>query len=245
MWMDCPWRNCCWIFCYSERKLGNIKGKQLRTGGDLKMFTYEDFQVFQIPGLENRMEAIKKQIRPKFAVIGEHLAHFLTPLLGEPVILHIAKHARRTVHPPDETWLALSTSKRGYKSLPHFQLGLRENQLFLWFALIYEAPNKPAFARRLRENNEAFAQLPDTFFVSLDHTKPDAIAKREISEDKWDEILHRLEQVKKCEFLCGELFTPAEATKLNQEQLIQRAEQTFTRLLPLYQLAQTASTPLV
>lgn len=209
------------------------------------MFTAEDFQVFQIPGLENRMEAIKKQIQPKFAQIGEPLAHFLTPLLGEPVTLHIAKHARRTVHPPDETWLALSTSKRGYKSLPHFQLGLRESHLFLWFALIYEAPNKPDFARKLREKTETFTKLPGSFYVSLDHTKPDVIAKREISEEIWEEILYRLEHVKKCEFLCGELLTPAETAKLSQEQLLQRAEQTFTQLLPLYQLARANSIPLV
>ena len=34
---------------------------------------------------------------------------------------HVAKHARRSVNPPKDTWVAFATSKRGYKMLPHFK----------------------------------------------------------------------------------------------------------------------------
>ncbi|SEN07690.1 Protein of unknown function [Lihuaxuella thermophila] len=105
-------------------------------------FIENDFEVFNIDGLEPRMYALKRQIRPKFEMIGEQIAPYLSMLVGEPVAVHIAKHARRTVNPPEETWVAWSTSRRGYKSLPHFQFGIRDLHLFIWFALIYECDKK-------------------------------------------------------------------------------------------------------
>ena len=38
--------------------------------------------------------------------------------------MHVAKHARRSVNPPIDTWVAFAPNKRGYKMLPHFQIGL-------------------------------------------------------------------------------------------------------------------------
>ena len=45
-------------------------------------------------------------------------------LAGRPVYVHVAKHARRTVNPPPETWAAFSHEARGYKKTPHFALAV-------------------------------------------------------------------------------------------------------------------------
>ena len=37
-------------------------------------FTKDDFNVFNIDGLDNRMTAIAEQIRPKLDYLGEHFA---------------------------------------------------------------------------------------------------------------------------------------------------------------------------
>ncbi len=72
---------------------------------EFKGFTKKDFDTFQIPGLEERMEAIRERIQPKFHAIGQVLTNDLSVRTGNEMFLHIAKHARRTVNPPKDTWI--------------------------------------------------------------------------------------------------------------------------------------------
>ncbi|MFC7442288.1 YktB family protein [Laceyella putida] len=201
-------------------------------------FIDQDFQVFHIDGLEPRMYAIKRNIQPKFEIIGQHISSFLTMKLGEPVTVHIAKHARRTVNPPEETWVAWSTSKRGYKGLPHFQFGIRDTHLFIWFALIYECERKQPFARNLREQfDEMWPTIPDSYYFSQDHTMPDVTRKADLTEEQAHKLLDRLEKVKKAEFLCGSVIPRKEACRLSGDDLISKIESTCETLYPLYQLS--------
>ncbi|SFX27582.1 Uncharacterized protein YktB, UPF0637 family [Thermoactinomyces sp. DSM 45891] len=203
----------------------------------IPVFTESDFSVFQIPGLENRMEALQKTIRPKFEAFGQIMAQNLTAQLGDEVFVHIAKHARRTVNPPDETWVAWATNKRGYKAHPHFQLGLCGTHLFAWFALIYECDKKQPFARKLQDHLQIWKQIPKSFYVSEDHTKQDIIPVQEITNVRIVEILDRLSKVKKAEFLCGLVIPAEEVATLSGEQLLGRLEETFEKLIPLYRFA--------
>lgn len=201
-------------------------------------FIEQDFEVFHIDGLEPRMYAIKREIQPKFQIIGERIGSFLTMKLGEPVTTHIAKHARRTMHPPEETWVAWSTSKRGYKALPHFQFGIRDTNLFIWFALIYECERKQPFARHFRKQfNERWAAIPDSYYFSQDHTKPDVTRKADMTEEQAHTLLDRLEKVKKAEFLCGMVIPRQEAIRLSGDELIEQVETTYETVYPLYQLS--------
>ncbi|RAL26054.1 DUF1054 domain-containing protein [Thermoflavimicrobium daqui] len=203
-------------------------------------FTNTDFAVFQVEGLESRMAKLKEHIQPKFAAIGEEVATFLTTLIQDPFYIHIAKHARRTVNPPDETWVAWATNKRGYKAYPHFQFGLRDSHLFIWFALIYECDRKPAFARQfLAKFDEVWPNIPKYFYISQDHTRPEVTSVNNLQPDEVKTILERLEKVKKAEFLCGTLIPKEEAVTLSGEMLINKIEDTFNKVYPLYQLAST------
>lgn len=201
-------------------------------------FTEADFELFLIDGLENRMAALKEQIRPKFEELGTYIAPFLTPLLEEPVTTHIAKHARRTVNPPDETWVAWSTNRRGYKSHPHFQLGLNKDYLFICFALIYECTTKPVFARSMKNNlEEVWPLIPGDYYLSQDHTKPHFVLKKEITEETMISILNRLEKVKQAEFLCGLHIPKENISSLQEGALVQNITTTFETVFPLYKLA--------
>src|SRR5690625_7775230 len=71
-------------------------------------FSQKDFDTFLIDGLDERMKAIQTRIQPKFQEIGSYLTDYLSVQLGNEVFLHIAKHARRTVNPPQDTWLAIA-----------------------------------------------------------------------------------------------------------------------------------------
>ncbi|MBM7095969.1 MULTISPECIES: YktB family protein [Alteribacter] len=201
-------------------------------------FSKKDFDVFTIDGLEPRMEAIKEQVRPKLEDLGEHFAAWFTKRTGEEMYPHVAKHARRKVNPPDDTWVAIAESKRGYKKLPHFQIGLWETHVFVWFAVIYESPIKQDFAKALKEQKEEItSNIPNTFVWSLDHTKPEVKKQSELSSEDFDQMFDRLENVKKAEILCGIQLSNDSDVVSDSEKFIQTVEQAFETLMPLYQIA--------
>lgn len=201
-------------------------------------FTEQDFHVFALDGLETRMQALQREIQPKFATMGENISAFLTTHLNDPVYTHIARHARRTVNPPEETWVAWATNKRGYKAHPHFQLGLRDTFVFAWFALIYECEQKKQFANNFLKNVQKYSShIPDDFYISVDHTTPDVTSVDDLNKDDWESILKRLATIKKAEFLCGILIPRKEAVSLNGNVLQKRIEKTFEQLLPFYHLS--------
>ncbi|WP_374056557.1 YktB family protein [Rossellomorea sp. FM04394] len=200
-------------------------------------FKQEDFQVFTINGLEDRMTAIQEQIRPKLEDLGEHFAPTLSALTGDEMFYHVAKHARRSVNPPDDTWVAFANNKRGYKKHPHFQIGLWETHVFIWFAMIYEAPNKVEFGRKAAESADKIRSLiPGHFVWSGDHTKPDATPFSSMSQDEFIALTERVQNVKKAELLCGLHLDRDTAIKLNGDEFIQEVNSAFETLLPLYKM---------
>jgi len=84
--------------------------------------TAADFKVFTIEGFVPRMEAFTATLRPRLLALGEHLAPTLSAQVGHPLYVHVAKHARRTVNPPPESWCAFAPVARGYKAVPHLAL---------------------------------------------------------------------------------------------------------------------------
>lgn len=201
----------------------------------LQGFQQTDFETFLIDGLDERMEAIRNRIQPKFREIGNELTAHLSAKLGNEVFLHIAKHARRTVNPPKDTWLAIANNKRGYKKHPHFQLGLFDDHLFVWLAYIYELPNKEFIAQTFLDHFSELKQLPDDFVISLDHTKKESfpISQLEIKH------LERFRDVKKGEFLIGRHLNPNEEIVKDGEKLYEFTKDTYDQLIPFYQLSQT------
>lgn len=201
-------------------------------------FTKADFDVFTIEGLDARMEALKLQIRPKLEELGNHFAPTLSSLAGEEMHYHVAKHARRTINPPKDTWVAFASNPRGYKMLPHFQIGLWESHVFIWFAVIYEAPDKQAFGKKLAENIDSiYSQIPKDFYWSGDHMKPGATLHSELSKEELLSMFTRLQTVKKAEILCGMNIARDQAVKMSSDEMLSRIEFVFKEILPLYKLA--------
>ena len=194
----------------------------------------EDFEVFTIDGLDARMTALQGRIQPKFATLGD----LFTPLLsahgkGE-FFPHVAKHARRTVNPPSDSWVAFAPAKRGYKALPHFQIGLWGTHLFIVLAVIYENPDKKGISERLQKDLSLLTSLPDGYVVSGDHMKPDADSIAQIGEEGLTALLERLHDVKKAEFLVGRHLTHSQATAMTEKEFLTFVERTFEELLPIY-----------
>ncbi|WP_020059299.1 YktB family protein [Bacillus sp. 123MFChir2] len=202
-----------------------------------KTFKEKDFTVFSVDGLEERMAAIKANIHPKLEALGGQISHFLTNETGESFFYHVAKHARRKVNPPNDTWVAFSTNKRGYKMLPHFQIGLWGTHAFIYFGLIYECPQKMEAAHAfLKHLNDLKTNIPNDFVWSIDHTKPDVKLHSTLQLEELQKIIERLSTVKKAELLVGIHISPEEFENLTDEQFIQKIEATMHSLLPLYKI---------
>jgi uncharacterized protein YktB (UPF0637 family) len=202
-------------------------------------FTNEDFDVFSIDGLESRMNALKTTVRPKLEALGQHFAPSLSVLTGQEMFPHVAKHLRRTIHPPNDTWVAFANNPRGYKMVPHFQIGLWETHLFIWFAVIYEYPHKDAYGQVLLSNlNSVYKNTPSDFVWSIDHTKPEVLNHEGMKKKDLESMILRLSSIKKAELLCGYQIPRDQAIKMNSEELLGKIEFVFQKLVPLFQLSQ-------
>jgi uncharacterized protein YktB (UPF0637 family) len=205
---------------------------------DFTGFTNEDFDTFLIEGLEPRMEALKATIRPKLESLGTYFAPFLSALTGDEMFVHVAKHARRTVNPPKDTWAAFASNPRGYKMLPHFQIGLWYTHLFIWFAVIYEAPNKAEIGTRFAKKlGKIYKETPKDIVWSLDHTNPETIKHGMMSKKDLSAHFERLQTIQKAEILCGYTIDRDEAIRLDPQDLLQQIEHVFTKTAPLYKIA--------
>ena len=195
----------------------------------------QDFEVFETPGLEKRMEALIARVRPKFEELGKDYSSFFSGMTGEEFYSHVAKHMRRTVNPPNDSWVAFAPHKRGYKAVPHFQIGLWNSHVFVILAVIYEASGKSAMAERLLASN-AFEALPKDFMLSGDHMKPVASDLDELSSEGIGRLLVRLRDIKKGELVIGRHITREEAVQMTTEEFNTAVEDTFTQLLPIYDI---------
>jgi uncharacterized protein YktB (UPF0637 family) len=204
-----------------------------------KGFTNEDFDVFLINGLEARMSVLKETVRPKLEDLGEYFAPILSSLTEDEMFVHVAKHARRTINPPKDTWVAFSSNPRGYKMLPHFQIGLWNTHLFIWFAVIYEAPQKDTMAARFSKKlTKIYKDMPKNFVWSLDHTKPETIEHSQLSKEDLQSYFDRLQNVKKAELLCGYTIERDKVVQLGSVGLIQQINDVFSQVSTLYKIAE-------
>ncbi|MBO8162207.1 MAG: DUF1054 domain-containing protein [Brevibacillus sp.] len=205
-------------------------------------FTEADFDVFTVDSLDARMEAIKTIVRPKLVSLGEHFSPQLAHATGEEMFFHVAKHARRTVNPPDDTWVAWASDKRGYKKHPHFQVGIWRTHLFVWYALIYESPYKKAIGQAFQNNiDQILTIVPDDFRWSPDHTQPDSTPQSELGREGVLRLIDRLQTVKKAELLCGITIDRHDPLLADRAQLLGKIEQTFEVLSQLYILGRSAA----
>ncbi|MNZ64065.1 hypothetical protein D3C78_822270 [compost metagenome] len=201
-------------------------------------FTNQDFDALTVPGLEPRMESIIAQIRPKLENLGSTISPYLSALCGEEMYPHVAKHARRKVNPPKDTWIAWATSKRGYKALPHFEVGMFSTHLFIIFAIIYESPNKAVFSNYLQKHaSKAVKEIPGEFYWSMDHMAPEGKLHQDLDSASLKAMAEKLKTVKKAEIMCGLRLDRDDPLLSDGVKLVETIESTFAALLPLYKAA--------
>lgn len=201
-------------------------------------FEPADFELFEVDGLDERMSLLISQLRPKFNVMGEELAPHLTDLTGESMYSHTAMHARRKVNPPDDSWVAFAANARGYKMLPHFQVGLWATHVFIQWGIIYECKNKPHFGRQLIiHRDEVRKNIPGRFLWFRDHMNPDGVPLQNMNDAEYDQLAGRLEKYKSGELMVGLNIDKETAVRMSSQQVYDTILSTWETLLFLHNLS--------
>lgn len=197
-------------------------------------FTSQDFDVMAIAGFQPRMAAIKEHVRPKLSLIGEMLAPELSALLGEPMYAHVAKHMRRTVNPPDDTWVAFSNNPRGYKAHPHFQIGIWNTHLFVRWGVIYECRNKQGIGVLFQKKAGDAIKLAGDVIWSGDHKAPGG---KTLDQEGVKLLAKRLATIKSAELLCGLDWDRHSLLVGDGDALLKEWKRLLKRLAALHQMA--------
>lgn len=191
------------------------------------MFRKESFEVFDIEGLEMRMQGVRAEIQPIFMEIGEQLKEKIKQSFPEQEFyLHIAQHRRRTSNAPENTWSAIGTQKRGYKMEPHFQLGIWQDYVFIYLSIIDQPKGQADYAQRLSSD----LSLPKDFVLSKDHTKSDFYGSNHL-----EEFVTRLKNIKKSELEMGRVWKAERFDGQQDDMILQEMLETIDDLLPIYQ----------
>lgn len=115
-------------------------------------FTPSDFAIFKVGGFSARMQQIYARVRPKLVRLGDDLAPELARKLHLEFFPHVARHARRTVNPPAETWTAFGPSPKGYKRYGYLTLCISGAGLHARIVVKAEADRRSEMAHGLATN---------------------------------------------------------------------------------------------
>ncbi len=194
--------------------------------------TRADLEIFSIPQFKDRMLALKTQLRPKLEFFGEELAVLLAQQFKQDFFPHTAKHLRRTVNPPDETWVALGPQSRAYKAYVYFALCVGRDGAQARVVLKQESEFCADLGKNLLANREFFLRHRGDFKTLQNFTQRDRQG-RGADIDSFEEFLEktvdRLTRLKSAYFDVG---LPLKA--LNPG-LMQEALRSFDCLFPFYE----------
>ena len=201
-------------------------------------FSVGDFQVFKIDGFNERMASLYASVRPRLLKLGDELAPQLARKLHLEFFPHVAKHARRTVNPPPETWCAFGPSARGYKRYPYLGLCISSAGIHARVVVKSEADHRPEMAAALkRKGAELTRALNGTMVSRYDNWHFNAMpATVRADEELWQQLSDSLAK-KTGGIDLGVGWPLREALRLDREEVLEG----FRELEPLYRVCRSAA----
>ncbi len=203
-------------------------------------FTQTDFKVFDIEGFAPRMAAIKSRIRPKLDAAGRDLIPDITRIGGAPAFAHVAKHMRRTVNPPDDTWVAFAADKRGYKKHCHFKVAVSRGAVrFLFEAGPEHAGKKKwiaAWKRHAPKLVPVFRRAKGLAWFKNEHDETSSAILSDLSAEEVARLADELTRSRNGQLVLGRAVPAEEAARWKPADYARAARETFGLLAPLYRL---------
>jgi uncharacterized protein YktB (UPF0637 family) len=207
----------------------------------IQPFTAGEFQIFDIPGFAERMAAIRAEIRPKLEALGDALAPSLAHVVKVEIFPHVARHARRTVNPPDDTWVAFGPDRRGYKKAPHFKVAVSRHALRFLFEVGPEFGAKPAFARAWKRQAPGLARALTTArglgWFKNEHDEEPAAVLADLDLSGWKALADELGRTRDGQLVLGRRVDAREAAKWRGPEYEKAALDTFAALGTPFTLA--------
>lgn len=207
----------------------------------IEPFTAEDFQVFDLPGFAERMAAIRSRIRPKLEQLGQSLVPPLARVAEVEVFPHVARHARRTVNPPDDTWVAFGPDARGYKKTPHFKVAVSKNCLRFLFEVGPEFGAKPAYVRAWKREGrrlrKALGRVTDLGWFADEHDEAPRARLAGLDDAAWNTIGDALTRTRDGQLVLGRRVEAREAARWRGPDYEKAALDTFAALSECFRLS--------
>jgi uncharacterized protein YktB (UPF0637 family) len=203
-------------------------------------FGAADFKVFDVKGFQSRMREIRTRIRPKLEALAHSLAPALQRTTGETTFAHVAKHARRTVNPPDDTWVAFASNSRGYKKHPHFKVAVSRGCVRFLFEVGPEHADKRRWATAWKKSapklGPVLRRVQGLAWFKNEHDEEPAAPLGDLGPDQLGELADELMRTRDGQLVVGRCVPASEAAHWTEAQYREAALETFRALAPLYRL---------
>ena len=203
-------------------------------------FGAKDFRVFALADFPGRMAAIRAQIQPKLFALAEEIGPKLRPIVGSEVFSHVAKHMRRTVNPPDDTWVAFGPEKRGYKKAQHFKVAISRHCVRFLLELGPEYADKAKWAKTWQREADLLAaklkKATGLGWYKNEHDEEPAALLASLSPREIGQLAGELTRRKDGQLVFGRRLEEADVLRLNPEAFVRAALATFRDLVRLYNI---------
>jgi uncharacterized protein YktB (UPF0637 family) len=203
-------------------------------------FGSADFKVFDVKGFQPRMGEIRTRIRPKLETLGRSLAPALARSVGGDTFAHVARHARRTVNAPDDTWVAFAPDRRGYKKHCHFKVAVSRHCVRFLFEVGPEHADKSRWAAAWKKNagklSPVLRRMKDLAWFKNEHDETPGAALSDMAPEALAELADELVRTRDGQLVLGRAVAAEEAARWTEAQYRTAALETFRALVPLYRL---------
>lgn len=203
-------------------------------------FVAADFRVFDVKGFKPRMSVIRSRVRPKLEALGHSLAPAVGHSIGGEVFAHVAKHARRTVNPPEDTWVAFGPDPRGYKKHCHFKVAVSRRTVRFLFEVGPEHADKKRWGAAWRKNapklGPVLRRVKNLAWFKDEHDEEPAAPLADLAPDALGQLGDELTRTREGQLVIGRAVAAEEAARWSEAQYRAAALETFRALAPLYRL---------
>jgi uncharacterized protein YktB (UPF0637 family) len=203
-------------------------------------FSAADFKVFDVKGFQPRMTEIRGRLRPKLEAFGHGLAPAIARSTNGETFAHVARHARRTVNPPDDTWVAFGADRRGYKKHPHFKVAVSRQCVRFLFEIGPEHADKKRFSAAWKKSagklGPVIRRVQGLAWFKNEHDEDPAGMLTDMTPESFAGLADELTRTRDGQLVLGRVIPAAQAARWKEAQYRDAALETFRALAPLYRL---------
>jgi uncharacterized protein YktB (UPF0637 family) len=164
----------------------------------------------------------------------------VTRIGGGEAFTHVARHARRTVNPPDDTWVAFALDRRGYKKHCHFKVAVSRGAVRFLFEAGPEHADKKRWAaawkRHAPQLVPVLRRARGLAWFKNEHDETPAAVLTDLPAEDVARLGEELTKKRDGQLVLGRAVPAGEAARWAARDYARAARDTFHLLAPLYRL---------